>query len=66
MYNVLNSHNVAEYSEFYLGQLWFNVTSIGNAGCFKNELYNGISDVILWLVLLKGLHIKVFKMLNNG
>jgi hypothetical protein len=35
MYSVLNCHNVARHTEFCLGWLRFNVTSIGNAGCFK-------------------------------
>jgi hypothetical protein len=37
MYGVLNCHNVARHTEFYLGQLRFNVTSIANAGSFKNN-----------------------------
>jgi hypothetical protein len=40
MYNVLNYHNVAKHTEFYLGQLLFNVTFTGNAGCFKKVFYN--------------------------
>jgi hypothetical protein len=37
MYSVLNCHNVAKHIEFYLGQLWFNVTSTYKAAdeCFK-------------------------------
>jgi hypothetical protein len=31
MYIVLNCHNVAKHSEFYLGQLWLSVTSTGIA-----------------------------------
>ena len=31
IHNVLNCQNVAKHAEFYLGLLWFNVTSIGNA-----------------------------------
>ena len=31
IHKVLNCQNVAKHTEFYLGQLWFNVTSIGNA-----------------------------------
>jgi len=30
IHNVLNCQNVAKHTEFYLGLLWFNVTSIGN------------------------------------
>jgi hypothetical protein len=37
MYSVLNCHNVARHTEFYLGLLRFNVTSTGNAGCFKRS-----------------------------
>jgi hypothetical protein len=38
MYSVLNCHNVVEHAEFYLGKLWFNVTSTGNAGVSKRAL----------------------------
>jgi hypothetical protein len=38
MYSVLNYHNVAKYIEFYLGELWFNVTSTGNSECLKRAL----------------------------
>jgi hypothetical protein len=44
MYSALNCHNVAKDAEFHLGLLGFNVTSIGNAGCFKKEFYNGIPN----------------------
>jgi hypothetical protein len=37
MYSVLNCHIVAKHTEFYLGWLRFNVTSIGNAECFKKS-----------------------------
>jgi hypothetical protein len=37
MLSVLKCHNVAKCTEFYLGQLRFNVTSIANAGSFKNN-----------------------------
>jgi hypothetical protein len=37
MYSVLNCHSVAKHTEFYLGQLRFNVTSTGNAGSFKKN-----------------------------
>jgi len=30
IHNVLNCQNVSKHTEFYLGYLWFNVTSIGN------------------------------------
>jgi hypothetical protein len=35
MYSALKSQNVEKHTEFCVGQLGFNVTSIGNAGCFK-------------------------------
>jgi hypothetical protein len=38
MYSVLNCHNVVKHTEFNLGYLRFNVTSSGNAGCFKEAL----------------------------
>jgi hypothetical protein len=37
MCSVLNWHNVAKYTESYLGQLRFYVTANGNAGCFKKS-----------------------------
>jgi hypothetical protein len=36
MYSVLNCHNVAKQTKFYLGQLRFNVPFAGNAVCFKS------------------------------
>jgi hypothetical protein len=37
MHSVLNCHDVAKHTELYLGYLRFNVTSNGNAGCFKKS-----------------------------
>jgi hypothetical protein len=37
MYSVLNCHNAVKHTEFYLGQLQFNVISSGNAGCFEKS-----------------------------
>jgi hypothetical protein len=37
MYNLLNCHNVAKDTEFYLEELWFNVTSTGNARCLRKK-----------------------------
>jgi hypothetical protein len=37
MYRILTCHNVAKYSEFYLGQVRSNVTSTADAGCFKKS-----------------------------
>jgi hypothetical protein len=42
MYSVSNCHNVAKYTEFYLGYLRFNVTSTGNADCLKK------SFILVW------------------
>jgi hypothetical protein len=63
MYRVLNCHNVAKHTQFYLRQLWFNVTSSGIAGCVKKELYNNdIPNVTVWRVLRKRLHLKAYKL----
>jgi hypothetical protein len=35
MCGVMNCHNVAKLTEFYLGELRFSVTYTGNAGCFE-------------------------------
>jgi hypothetical protein len=40
MYSGLNCHNVAKHAEFYVEKLRFNVTSAGNAGCFKKSFAN--------------------------
>jgi hypothetical protein len=37
LYSVLNCHNVAKHTEFYLKQLRFNVPSTGIARCFKKS-----------------------------
>jgi hypothetical protein len=37
MYSALNCHNVAKYTEFYLGYLQFNMTSTANARCFQKS-----------------------------
>jgi hypothetical protein len=34
MYSALNFHNVVRDTQFYLGELRFNMTSTGNAGYF--------------------------------
>ena len=31
IHDILYCQNIAKHTEFYLGSLWFNVTSIGNA-----------------------------------
>jgi hypothetical protein len=40
MNSVLNCHKVAKHTEFRLGYLQFNVTSNGNAECFKKSFTN--------------------------
>jgi hypothetical protein len=46
MCSVLNFHNVANHAEFYLGYLRFNMTSTGNAACFKKS-----STVLIQLLM---------------
>jgi hypothetical protein len=47
MYSVLNCYNVAKDIRFYLVQLQFNVTSTGNAGCFKKS-FTVTFKIFLW------------------
>jgi hypothetical protein len=35
MYSVLNCHNVAKHTQFYLGYLRFSMIFTGNAGCSR-------------------------------
>jgi hypothetical protein len=37
MYSVLNCHNVAKHTKFYMKYLRFNATFTSNAGCFKKS-----------------------------
>jgi hypothetical protein len=37
MNSVLNCHNVARHTKFYLGYVGFNVAFTGNAGCLKKS-----------------------------
>jgi hypothetical protein len=46
MYSVLNYHNIARHTEFYLGYLRFNVASTGNAGCFK-KIFTMVFQMLL-------------------
>jgi hypothetical protein len=62
MYNVLNCHNVAKYTEFYLGQLRFNVTSTGNAECSKKSCTMIFQMLTVCRVLRKRLHLKAYKL----
>jgi hypothetical protein len=48
MYSILRCHNVEKHTEFYLGNLRFNLTSTGNVGCFK------ISAAMTFQILLYG------------
>jgi hypothetical protein len=60
MYDISSCYNVAKCIDFYLGQLRFNMTSTGNAECFKKELYNGIPNVTVWRVLQKHLRLEAY------
>jgi hypothetical protein len=57
MQTVLNCHNVAKHTEFYLGQLLFNVTLTGNAECFRKSFAN----LKTCLYLFKG-HLQCFEL----
>jgi hypothetical protein len=48
VYSASNCRNVAKYTKFYEGDLWFNVTFTGSAGCLKN------SFTIVFQMLLPG------------
>jgi hypothetical protein len=37
MHSILKYRNIAKHAKFCLGYLWFNVTSPGNARCFKSS-----------------------------
>jgi hypothetical protein len=47
MFSVSNCHNVAKDIIFYLGELWFNVTFIGNAGSFEKSFMIAF-QMLLW------------------
>jgi hypothetical protein len=55
MYSVLNSHNVEEHIEFYLGLLRFNVTFTGNAGCLKRSF-----TMVFQMLLCEGCYENVY------
>jgi hypothetical protein len=57
MYSAFNCHNVAKYTEFYLGELRFNVTSTGNAGCFKTNF----TTLKAYINLFRG-HVQCFEL----
>jgi hypothetical protein len=57
MYSVLNCHNVAKHTEFYLGQLRFNATCTGNAGCFKKSF----TSLNAYINLFRG-HVQCFEL----
>jgi hypothetical protein len=46
MYSILSCQNVEKQTEFYLGELRFNVTFTGNAGCFKKS-FTVLLEVLL-------------------
>jgi hypothetical protein len=46
-YCVLNCHDEAKHTKFYLGQLRLNATSTGNAGCLKKESFTMIFQLLL-------------------
>jgi hypothetical protein len=56
LYSVLNCHNVAKHTEFYL---WLPLVM---QMCFKKELCNFIPDVTVWRVLRKRLNLKAYKL----
>jgi hypothetical protein len=42
-------YNVERYTEFYVGQLWFNATSNSNAGGFKNN-FIVVFHMLVWRI----------------
>jgi hypothetical protein len=61
MDSVLNIHDVAKRAKFYLGELRFNVTFIGNAGV-SNRAVQCIINVTVWRVLRKRLNLEAYKL----
>jgi hypothetical protein len=57
MYSALNCHNVAEHTEFYLEKLRSNMTSTGNAGCFKKSF----TTLRAYINLFRG-HVQCFEL----
>jgi hypothetical protein len=55
MYSVLNCHNAAKHTEFYLGWLRFNVTSSGIAWCFK-KIYIMVFQMLLCCVCYENVY----------
>jgi hypothetical protein len=55
MYCVSNCHNVAKHSEFYVGQLRFNMTSTGKQ-CFRNNFTMVLLMLTVCRVLRKRLN----------
>jgi uncharacterized protein YaaR (DUF327 family) len=56
MCSVLNCHNVAKHTEFYLGELRSSVTSTGNAVCFKKS----VTTLNAYVNLFRG-HVQCFE-----
>jgi hypothetical protein len=46
MYCVFNCHNVARHTKFYVGQLWFNMTSTGKARCIEKSVTKGFQMLL--------------------
>jgi hypothetical protein len=57
MYSVLNYHDIAKRTEFYLGESLFNVTSNDNAGCLKNTS----TTLKPYMILFRG-HVQCFEL----
>jgi hypothetical protein len=57
MCGVLKCHNVTKHTDFCLGYLRFNVTSIGNGRCFKKSF----TTLKAYVNLFKG-HVPCFEL----
>jgi hypothetical protein len=55
MHNVLNWHNVLNYTKFHLGWLQVNAPFTGNARVFQKVVYGCIPNVTEWQALQKRL-----------
>jgi hypothetical protein len=63
MYSVLNCHNVAKSTEFYLGQLRFNAISTGKCMVFKKKSFTMLFQMLLCgECYQKRLHLKAHKL----
>jgi hypothetical protein len=57
MYSVLNCHSVAKHTEFYLGWLWCNVASTGNAW----RLIKSFTTLKAYINVFRG-HVQCFEL----